>query len=56
MCQAVMPSRHWGSLGRAAWGSPSTAHLVRSTLPYFSRQSRWQWEDKEARQNRREGF
>lgn len=38
------------ALGQPRHGSESAAHLIPSTLPYFSRQSRWQWEDKEAKQ------
>lgn len=39
-----------------AKGPPAHSTSRPQHAPYFSRQSRWQWEDKEAKQNRRESF
>lgn len=44
-------SRRCPAEGPPAHSTPRPQHA-----PYFSRQSRWQWEDKEAKQNRRESF
>lgn len=44
-------SRRCPAEGPPAHSTPRLQHA-----PYFSRQSRWQWEDKEAKQNQRERF